>query len=312
ELDRVVITAMGGSLHGAYPAYLRLVNGLSSPVTIVDSSELSQQFAATITNTTLLIVVSQSGKSGEIVDLTIALGSTPGKVISVTNMADNPLANWAEISLCSQAGDEATVSTKSYTGGLASLHLLAEYLCDGSTATATQNLHKAAVACQLFLDSWTPKIESAAKFLGADKPLVFVGRGNSFASANIAALLTQEAAKMHCTALSGGQFRHGPIELVREGFAMIIFLGDASTRDIDEALIEKVTSHGGRVLAICPESNPVQEGHDRLLLTYPDVPASLNPIMEALPIQLLQIPLSIARGFAPGAFLNATKITAVV
>ena len=309
--DRVLLTGMGGSLHGAYPLYLQLTRSLAVPVILMDTSELIQQTPEAISERCLMIAISQSGESGEIVELTRIAPRRPSSVISVTNLAGNTLANWADIRLLSNAGPELTVSSKSYTGGLACLHLLGAALA-GALPQAKKELARAASACSELLANWEPRVSALTAFLDPKAPVVFVGRGKSLASAQIAALLTQEAAKLPCCALSGGQFRHGPIELVRPGFTMVTFLGDRKTRDIDTAIIEKVLGSGGRVVAVTPAASALPEAEGLRVLTYPDVPIPLNPIMEAVLVQVLQIPLAAARGFKAGKFLNATKVTGIV
>jgi glutamine---fructose-6-phosphate transaminase (isomerizing) len=311
DFDRLVLTGMGGSLHGSYPLFLQLSQCLSVPVCLIDSSELVQQIPDMISRRSLMVAVSQSGESGEIVELTKLPGIRPAAVVSVTNQPVNSLGNWADIRLASMAGPEMTVSSKSYTGGFACLHLLGAALRE-SSAQGCKDLVEAAQACDRMLEDWQQGISPVAKFLDAQKPLIYVGRGKSLGSAQTAALLTQEAAKLHCTALSGGQFRHGPIELVRPGFQMVIFLGDLKTRDIDTALIEKVTSLGGKVVAVAPAASALAEAAGLCVFTYPDVALPLNPLMEAIFIQLIQIPLAEARGFVAGNFINATKVTGIV
>ena len=93
---------------------------------------------------------------------------------------------------------------------------------------------------------------------------------------------------------------------------MVIFLGDLKTRDIDAALIKKVTSLGGKVVAVAPAASAPAEAAGLRVFTYPNVALPLNPLMEAIFIQLLQIPLAEARGFVAGNFLNATKVTGIV
>ena len=177
---------------------------------------------------------------------------------------------------------------------------------------ACKDIAQSADACDQMLKDWQPKLAKVMACLDPQAPLIFVGRGKSLGSAQTAALLTQEAAKLHCTALSGGQFRHGPIELVRPGFQMVIFLGDLKTRNIDMALIAKITSLGGKVVAVAPAASAPAVADGFGVFTYPDVALPLNPLMEAIFIQLLQIPLAEARGFIAGNFLNATKITGII
>lgn len=309
--DRVIVTGMGSSLYGSYPLYQQLSLALPLPVNLIDTSELVQQMPEVISCRSVLIAVSQSGESGEIVSLTNLPGIRPAVAISVTNQVANSLADWADIRLVSLAGPELTVSSKSYTGGLACLHLLGGAL-RGGLQQACRELAGSAEACRAFLQNWKPNILRVADFLDAQRPIMFVGRGRSLGSAQTAALLSQEAAKLHSSALSGGQFRHGPIELVRQGFQMVIFLGDRKTRDIDTALIQKVVSLGGRVVAVAPSSSAPPDIPGLCHFTYPDVPPPLNPLMEAVFIQLIQIPLAEARGFLAGQFINATKVTGIV
>jgi glutamine---fructose-6-phosphate transaminase (isomerizing) len=310
DYDRVIMTGMGGSLHGSYPLYLQLSQSLSVPVCLVDTSELIQQAPDMISRRSLMIATSQSGESGEIVELTKLPGIKPAATISVTNQRKNSLANWADVRLASMAGPEMTVSSKSYTGGFACLHLLGAALSDG-LPQACEDIVDAADACSHMLKDWQAAMMRVVQFLDAQSPLIYIGRGRSFGSAQTAALLTQEASKLHCTALSGGQFRHGPIELVRPGFQMVIFLGDPKTRDIDMALIQKITSLGGKIVAVAPAASAPAEAAGLRVYTYPDVALPLNPLMEAIFIQLLQIPLAEARGFVAGNFLNATKVTGI-
>ncbi|WP_395661499.1 SIS domain-containing protein, partial [Aestuariivirga sp.] len=280
DFDRVLLTGMGGSLHGSYPLYLQLSQSLSVPVCLVDTSELVQQIPDIIGRRCLLIATSQSGESGEIVELTKLPGIRPAMTISVTNQLENSLANWADVRLASMAGPEMTVSSKSYTGGFACQHLLGGAL-RGGLQQACKEIAHAAEACGQMLKDWQPPLYSVVQFLDVQAPLVYVGRGKSFGSAQTAALLTQEASKLHCTVLSGGQFRHGPIELVRPGFQMVIFLGDLKTRDIDMALIQKITSLGGKIVAVAPVASAPAEAEGLRVVTYPDVALPLTPLMEA-------------------------------
>lgn len=310
DFDRVILTGMGSSFYGSYPLYLQLSQSLPIPVCLIDTSELVQQTPDIICRRSLMIATSQSGESGEIVELTRLPGIKPGATISVTNQPSNSLANWADVRLVSMAGPEMTVSSKSYTGGLACLHLLGAVLRSGLSQACKEIAH-ATDAYVTMLQNWQPGIDHVMEFLDAQAPLVYVGRGKSFGSAQTAALLTQEASKLHCTVLSGGQFRHGPIELVRLGFQMVIFLGDLKTRDIDMALIQKITSLGGKIVAVAPVASAPAEAEGLRVVTYPDVALPLTPLMEAIFIQLLQIPLAEARGFVAGNFLNATKVTGI-
>jgi len=305
RFDRVILTGMGGSLHGAHPAHLALSRALSIPVLLWESGELTQQAPETVTARTLLIAISQSGESGEVKRLTQA-ATRPACAISITNGADNALARWADIAIATRAGPERTASTKTYTAGLAAAHLVMAHLT-GEAEGAAAEVRALSRAMDELLTRLPADAEAAARHLGHDAALTMIGRGDSFASACMAALLTEEAAKLPCESLTGGQFRHGPLELVRDGFRAVVYLGTDPVRPLTEALVDRIAALGGRVVAI--GSNPGPGSDAVLTIPLPDVPGGLLPVLEILPVQFLVIPLAIGRGFEPAAFLNAQKIT---
>jgi glucosamine--fructose-6-phosphate aminotransferase (isomerizing) len=305
RFDRVILTGMGGSLHGAHPAHLALSRALSIPVLLWESGELTQQAPDTVTPRTLLIAISQSGESGEVRRLTEA-ATRPACVISITNGADNALARWADIAVATHAGPERTASTKTYTAGLAAAHLVVAHLT-GKAQGAANDVRALSRTVAELIRRMAAEAEAAARHLGHTAPLTVIGRGESYASAAMAALLTEEAAKLPCEALTGGQFRHGPLELVRDGFRAVVYLGEGAARPLTEALAGRIAALGGRVVAI--GTNPGPATDDVLPITLPQVAAGLLPVLEILPVQFLVIPLAIARGFEPAAFLNAQKIT---
>lgn len=305
RFDRVLLTGMGGSLHGAYPAHLALSRALSVPVLLWESGELTQQAAEVVTARTLLIAISQSGESGEVRRLT-EFPTRPACTISITNTADNALARWADVAIATHAGPERTASTKTYTAGLAAAHLVVAHLT-GKTQGAADEVRDLSRTVAALIVSLPAQVAAAARHLGHSTPLTVIGRGDSYASAAMAALLTEEAAKLPCEALTGGQFRHGPLELVRDGFRAVVYLGEGPARPLTKALVERIVALGGCVMTIGTDPGPASAAV--LPIALPEVPASLLPVLEILPVQFLVIPLAIARGFEPAAFLNAQKIT---
>ena len=304
DFDRVLLTGMGGSLHGAHPAHLALSRALSVPVLLWETGELTQQAPEVVTPRTLVIAISQSGESGEVKRLT-ELGTRPGCVIAITNASANTLANWADVAIATEAGPERTASTKTYTAGLAALHLTVAHLTGRKGASAEVQAVARTVAD--LIERLPAPTEAAAAHLGHTAPLTVIGRGDSFGSAAMAALLIEEAAKLPCEPLTGGQFRHGPLELVRDGFRAVVFPGDGAARPLTEAIVERITALGGRVVTIGTE--PAAASGSVLPVALPEVAPGLVPLVEILPVQFLVIPLAVARGFEPAAFLNAQKIT---
>ncbi|WDZ81828.1 SIS domain-containing protein (plasmid) [Ensifer adhaerens] len=310
DVQHVILTGMGGSLYSAYGTWLRLSQSLPVPVSLWDTSELIQQTPALLRSGAMVIAISQSGESVELCRMT-ELDAGVSVKVAITNPRDNTLSCWATLSMATEVGPEQTVSTKTYTAGLAALYIL-ERILTGHADALAEEIATLAGAVDALLASLPAKLDEMLAFLGHDAPLTFVGRGASFASAAMAALVTAEAAKAPTQALSGGQFRHGPLELVREGFRSVMFLGGpGATLDLNLRTVADITRLGGGCLVIAPTNAAAEPSSHGLVLPLPTVAEGLLPVLEILPIQLLMVPMALARGFEPAKFLNGSKITVI-
>lgn len=309
SIRHVVLTGMGGSLYSAYGSWLRLSQALAVPVTLWDTSELIQQAPAVLREGTMVIAVSQSGESVELRRMTEIDGG-PSLRASITNTAENALARWADLALATRVGPEQTVSTKTYSGGLVALYVL-ERLLVGQAGHVRAEIDQLAGAVERLLPRLAEEADRILGFIGHDRPITFIGRGASYSSATMAALVTAEAAKAPTQALSGGQFRHGPLELVRDGFRSVLFMGDGATRGLNRKTVADIEAFGGRCLVIEPEDAGTAQTANIRTLALPRVAEALLPVLEILPVQLLMVPMAIARGFKAGQFLNGAKVTAI-
>lgn len=309
RIRHVILTGMGGSYFSAYGSWQRLAAGLSVPVALWDSSELIQQAQNLIRPDTLVIAISQSGESVELQRLT-QIAARPFCAITITNGAKNTLSTWADCAIATEAGKEDAVSTKTYIAGFIAL-LAVEQALLGQASITDPMIDALATTAAAQLDSFDASAQIAMEFLGAKSPFNYIARGASFSSAAMAALMTVEATKLDSTALTGGQFRHGPLELVREGFRAILFLGSGVERELNEVTALDIARLGGRCLVIATNPPASLRRAGIQILELPEVPSALLPALEIIPLQFLMVPLAIARGFTPAVFLNGSKVTLV-
>ncbi|WPE23024.1 SIS domain-containing protein [Shinella zoogloeoides] len=310
DVRHIILTGMGGSLFSAYGTWLRLSRSLPVPVSLWDTSELIQQAPTLLRPGAMVIAISQSGESVELCRMT-ELDAGVSIRVAITNPRDNTLARWASLALATEVGPEQTVSTKTYTAGLAALYIFERMLIDGGDTVAA-DIATLADATDEVLARVPARLDEMLAFLGHDLPLTFIGRGASYASAMMGALVTAEAAKAPTQALSGGQFRHGPLELVRDGFRSMLFLGGpGATLDLNLKTVADIARFGGRSLVVAPASTAAALSGSEAVLSLPAVAEGLLPVLEILPIQLLMVPMAIARGFEPAKFLNGSKITVI-
>ena len=121
EFSNVVLTGMGASYCAAYPTWLRLT-ALPIPVSWVETSELLHYAPGLVNARTLLVVISQSGRSAELLSLISGEEvAHPALLVGVTNDLESPLAQQAQVVLPIHAGPERTASTRTYLNSLATL-----------------------------------------------------------------------------------------------------------------------------------------------------------------------------------------------
>ena len=193
------------------------------------------------------------------------------------------------------------------------MHLLCEHSTGGQPEETRAAVSDASVKVAESTNAMLMRNEEIAEFLGFESPICFIGRGYSFTSAQISALIALEAATLRCASFSAGQFRHGPVERLREGFVSVFYFWATAVGDIKTALLENMLWRGGRAL---DPSNGDQvpglpESDQPKVVSFPPVASATAQILEVIPTQTLQFPFSPARGFVPVDFLNNSKITAV-
>ena len=298
---QVVITGMGGSFSAGTLAQFGLIENGVQAVT-VESSELLYHAQHLFDPRPLFIMISQSGESREVVRLLEALDKRNAEcpIIGITNTPDSTLEQGSTQTLLIQAGEEKTVSTKTYTCTLAALVLLTAALTGWDAAPQVE---QAAHAIETALPDWEAQAKQIAERIGKTTFIEFLGRGASRASALTAALITKETAKLPTEGMVGGQFRHGPLEVLAPEITVVLFMGTQIERTLNDALATDIEARGASVIRI---GSGVQGD---LGFNIPALDDFVMPIAEIVPVQLLAAELAAQRGFPVGEFRYGTKVT---
>jgi glucosamine--fructose-6-phosphate aminotransferase (isomerizing) len=299
EFQRILLTGMGGSFHALHPLNLHLIgHGIAS--TMVETSELVHYQTRLLMAKTLLIAVSQSGESAEMVRLTELNPGIP--MIAVTNTAESNLAKHATATLVTRAGTEFSVSAKTYVTTLMMLEWLGDLLC-GQEAEASRLKQKdVSEKVAAYLGDWKKHVAELADRLRGIRSLFLVGRGASLAAAGAGALVIKESDHVHAERMSSAAFRHGPFEMLSEEVFVAVFSGDEKTRQLNEGLSADIRRAGGHSELIGERS---ELAGFRLIEHDP----AIRPILEILPVQMITIALAALAGREAGKFERATKIT---
>ncbi len=301
DFRRIVLTGMGSSLFALYPLYLELLAHGRQAVHI-ETGELIHLLPQILDAETLLVAVSQSGQSAEIVRLMET--RQPGCfTLGVTNTIDSPLAAGSDALIATRAGTESTVSCKTYVATLMALRWAQAVLLEGDFEAARDELTQVAPAAAAYLEGWQSHVRTARAVLTGVRHLFYLGRGASLAAAWNAGLTTKESAHFNAEGMSSAAFRHGPLEMLSPELFALIFAGDERVASLNCGLAESIRRAGAK-------ARVVSESAGTEAFRLPAVPCGVRPIVEILPVQMVTLALAAIAGREAGRFERASKITA--
>ncbi|MBP1635417.1 MAG: glucosamine--fructose-6-phosphate aminotransferase (isomerizing) [Acidobacteria bacterium] len=305
-LTGVVIAARGSSDNAArYGQYVlgalnRLNVGLATP------SLYTRYQAPPRLNGALVVGISQSGESPDLVAV-VEEGRRQGcPTLAITNVEGSPITRVADHTLLLGAGRERSIAaTKTYTSQLMTIAMLSAALGGDARRWAELAEVPDQVSAALQLGE---RAQAAAAMLKDAGHGVVIGRGYNYATAFEMSLKAKELAYVAVEPYSAADFQHGPIALVEAGFAAIVVNVAGAVCEEVEALLNAMIDRGARpaVVSNIPSSLAVAAAP----LPLPEnLPEWVSPIAAVVPGQLLAFHLSRARGFDPDQPRGLNKVT---
>jgi glutamine---fructose-6-phosphate transaminase (isomerizing) len=307
ELDTVVIAARGTSDHAAVYAQYLFGARLRLPVALATPSLTSLYGVELRLDRSLVIGISQSGQSPDIVGAIAAARRQGAPTIAITNDPRSDLATEAEHVIDLGAGEElAVAATKTYTAELLSVALLVVAIeartgrgLEEAAATDDPEPALAAVPDAIAAAVGTEaEAEAVARHLAVHDRLVVVGRGFEYATARELALKLKELAQVAADPYSAADFMHGPLALVDAGFPLIAIAPSGPTAADLDGLLERLGELDVDRIVLSDRPEAVARGSIGILLPA-GLPEWLRPIATIVPGQLLALHLAIARGLDP-------------
>jgi glucosamine--fructose-6-phosphate aminotransferase (isomerizing) len=270
----------------------------------------------------LVIGVSQSGESGELVKLIQKMKETKFNFENfwgITNTEESTLGKAARLKFITKGGKETSVTSKTYTSGILVQYILARTISDEEPMPSEllkEILHLIEVL-KLNIESdsgefWTlaKKIDS---HLGNYSFINFIGHGTSMATVLQSALNIKELAKIYAEGLTVGMFRHGPIEIIDPNFRGIIFINDIITAKVCKPVIQNILEKWGKgkivVITNFPEELQGITSENLMICVNPIKNPYLAPIYDMILLQPYLCLKTEQRGFVPGEFRYTQKIT---
>ncbi|SFP49772.1 glucosamine--fructose-6-phosphate aminotransferase (isomerizing) [Amycolatopsis arida] len=298
-----LLAARGSSDHAALYAKYLIEVLLGLPAGLVSPSTATLYGAEPDLRDVLLISVSQSGGSPDLLEVTEAARRQGALTVAVSNTPSSPLTRAAELAVDVAAGPEqAVAATKTYTATLLALYLLVDAI-RGGRAEHVRDLGDRA---RRTLDGSAEAVEHAVDRYRFVDRVITTGRGYSYATAAEAALKLAETSYLAARAYSGADLLHGPVAAVDEETAVLAVTsrgrGGAAMHDVLDAVVARRAD----VLAVGSAAADVPAA---LSVPVLETAEEVAPILEVLPIQRLALGLSLARGGDPDRPRGLRKIT---
>lgn len=306
RFEYVIIAARGTSDNAArYAQYLfgarnRLPVSLATPSLYTLYKRPPQLSRA------LVIAISQSGQSPDIVEVVKTARGQGRPTIAITNDQASPLALAAEFLVPLHAGQErAVAATKSYTTSLGVLAMFSAALADDrDDLVQIENIPPIMQNTITSLEAVLSRVERYRYM----QHCAVIGRGFNYATSFEIALKIKELTRVVAEPYSSADFRHGPIAMVRDGFPVLVIAPSGKVFPDLSSLVSTLRKMDSELLIISDKRSLLKLAH--LALPLPaGVPEHLTPLVAVIPGQLFSLALSEAKGLDPDHPAGLTKVT---
>jgi glucosamine--fructose-6-phosphate aminotransferase (isomerizing) len=296
----VTILARGSSDHaGTYGRYL-LEQATGLPISLAAPSLHTHYGVQAHYDGQVVVAVSQSGQTPEIVTTMRTLCRAGACALAVTNDPSSDLAQAASAVVELGVGDERAVpATKTVTAQMTAFALLASAL--GTVPFSADELSAVPGWVQRVLDDEAPP-QAAARQLADATHLIVVARGFLYGAAMESALKIKETCSLLADGYSSADLRHGPIAAVTEGFPVIAMSVPGPTEADMADLVSMLRARDARVVTIAP-------GPDADVPLPDGMPETLAPIVAVVRGQQLARALALQLGLNPDAPPGLSKVT---
>lgn len=260
-----------------------------------------------LTDKTLLVTISQSGETADVMEAVEVAKNLGVKVISLVNVMGSTLYRNSDYAFLINAGPEkAVASTKATTAQLALVTLLA-YAVDGRLNEGKRLLIDTASKVNDMLNPrYEARITKLAAKLKNSKNIYIIGRSMNYPMALESAIKIMEVSYIHAQGFAGGELKHGPLALIHEGAPCIVLVANDETKDDVISNAMEIKARGGYIIGVSPENSEVFD----FWIKVPDV-GNASPIVNIIPIQILAYHLGIMRGCDVDYCRNLAKAVTV-
>lgn len=309
----VLIAASGSSRHSGLYGEILLEDLCGLAVDVEYASEYSYRGGPDLLGIRQpsVLVLSQSGETSDTLAALKEARRQGHKTLAVTNAPASTMAHEADVSMTLAVGQEKAIpATKSFTGQLAVLYLIALYegmhlgrMRPESVAEGIAALKAVPSAIESQLDTWREQVSMLARKYTSASTFLYLGRGIHYAIAREGALKLKEASYVHAEGYPVGELKHGPNALVSDRVPLVVIATvdrglPASVRRYEKTvqLLEDMKAQGAKVIALANADDDQVRALATDCIAVSPASEYLLPLLEVVPLQLFAYFMAIEHG----------------
>jgi glucosamine--fructose-6-phosphate aminotransferase (isomerizing) len=286
----------------------------------VIASEFIENYGRSIGIDSIILAVSQSGETADVLTAVEHARMTAATILAVTNVVGSTLTRVSRAYVLQNSGPEIGVAaTKTFTAQLTVLAQLALRLARKRGKLAQyeideleEELRKLPELVEKTLVISDKPMRDLAKELANARSIFFLGRGINYATALEARLKVMELTYIPCIAYPAGESKHGPISVIEDGYPVFFIAPLDSTRKHILGNIMEMRARGAKIYCVGTEGDNELRENVEWWLGLPKVHEILSPIIYVIPFQFLAYYLALERGLDPDKPRNLAKSVTVL
>ncbi len=301
HVKRIILSACGTSWHAALCGEYMIEEFARIPVEVEYASEFRYR-APIIDEGTLVFVISQSGETADTLAALREAKRKGATALGICNVVGSTIARETDGGIYIHAGPEIGVaSTKAFTSQVTVLALLTILLARQRSMSMEKG-RQLIEALELIPDQVTHLlrndhvIREIAEQYARTNNFLYLGRGVNFPVALEGALKLKEISYIHAEGYPAAEMKHGPIALIDENMPVVVLAQQDMVYDKVISNIQEVKARNGKIIALATEGDEEIARLANHVIYLPKVPYMLNPIIAAIPLQLLAYHIAVLRG----------------
>jgi glucosamine--fructose-6-phosphate aminotransferase (isomerizing) len=286
----------------------------------VIASEFIENYGRSIGIDSIILAVSQSGETADVLTAVEHARMTAATILAVTNVVGSTLTRVSRAYVLQNSGPEIGVAaTKTFTAQLTVLAQLALRLARKRGKLAQyeideleEELRKLPELVEKTLVISDKPMRDLAKELANARSIFFLGRGINYATALEARLKVMELSYIPCIAYPAGESKHGPISVIEDGYPVFFIAPLDSTRKHILGNIMEMRARGAKIYCVGTEGDNELRENVEWWLGLPRVHEILSPVIYVIPFQFLAYYLALEKGLDPDKPRNLAKSVTVL